>query len=779
MEMTDPLALPLLSRRSLRRAAVLGAGTMGAQLAAHFANVGVPVLLLDQTTDMAREGFDRARLLKPSPLFAADLASLVTPGSFDTDLDRLADADWILEAIVERLDAKRALMARVDAVRRHGSIVSSNTSGLSIRAIGEGRSADFQRHWLGTHFFNPPRYLHLVEVIPTSATDPDRVDFVRHVLDRRLGKGVVVAKDTPGFIANHLGMFAMMLAVEALAEGRYTIDEVDAITGAPLGRPKSATFRTMDIAGLDVVGHVTRDLHERLPEADRHRFRTPALLDELISRGWIGEKSGQGFYKREKSPDGSSIIYVIDPGTLSYRPSQRPTLASLSAGRRLSDPRDRVRELFAASDKAGAYLRETLPPFLMYAAHVAGDIAYSIDDVDRAMQWGFGWELGPFELFDTLGVQAVVDAWRQTRHGSASVPSLVAEVLDTTGKQFRAGPLSPAGPDLEILRAARRERGVVRSNSAASLVDIGDGVLCVELHSKMNVIGGDTLAMLQAGVEEAERRFAALVIASDAPDFSAGADLTLLLLEARDENWDEIDLMIRRFQHATTRLRHAAIPIVVAPAGLTLGGGCEIALHASSAQAAAETYIGLVETAVGLIPAGGGTKEMLARVVESLPGSADISSAVRSLFETIGLARRSGSAREAVTLGFLRQSDGITMNRDRLLSDAKERALAVARTGYSAAPKRTSIRVGGEGVLAGLTLGLHLAHRAGHLSDHDVVVGRKLAWVLAGGNLPHETIVSEDYLLDLEREAFLSLCGEPKTLDRIQHTLAGGKALRN
>jgi 3-hydroxyacyl-CoA dehydrogenase len=765
-----------------RRVAVLGAGTMGAQLAAHFANAGLPVALLDQTADLARQGWDRARRLKPSPLFAPDVASLVVTGDFETGLDRLEDADWIIEAIVERQGAKRELLARVDAARRPGSVVSSNTSGLSIAALAEGRTDDFTRHWLGTHFFNPPRYLRLVEVIPTPQTDPAVVERVRAFLDVRLGKGVVTARDTPSFIANHLGVFGMMQAVDAVASGRFTIEEVDAITGAPLGRPKSATFRTMDIAGLDVIGHVTSDLHERLPEKDRHRFRLPTLIGELITRGWLGEKSGQGFYRRETMA-GSSTILALDTATLTYRPSTRPSIPSLSATRGIQDPEERIRTLFRATDKAGAYLRETLPPLLMYAARVAPDIAYSIDDVDRAMRWGFGWELGPFELFDAIGVEAVVRAWREASTADTravdDVPPLVAQTLEDGTGRFRMGAVPALSPEFEILRTARQRGGVVRRNSAASLLDLGDDVLCIEFHSKMNVIGGDTLAMLEAAVDEAERRFAALVIGNDAPHFSAGADLMLLLLDAREENWEEVDTMVRSFQRATMRLRLAAVPVVVAPAGLALGGGCEIALHAHQAQAAAETYMGLVETGVGLIPAGGGTKEMLARAVEPLTSFSDVLPRTQAVFETIGFGKTSGSAREAVSLGLLGPGTGISMNRERLLADAKRRALAALRDGHTPRQRRAAIRVGGADVLAALSLGLHLAHRAGRLSDHDVVVGRKLAWVLAGGGLPHAAEVSEEYLLDLEREAFLSLCGEARTLERIQHTLTTGKPLRN
>jgi 3-hydroxyacyl-CoA dehydrogenase len=685
--------------------------------------------------------------------------------------------DWILEAIVESPDPKRELLARVEAVRKPGTVVTSNTSGLSVTDLAAGRSDDFRRHWMGTHFFNPPRYLHLVEVIPTSETDREALARVSHFLDVRLGKGVVVAKDTPSFIANRIGVFSMMLAVNAVASGRYTIEEVDAITGAPLGRPKSATFRTMDIAGLDVIGHVTRDLQERLPEDERAQVRLPQLLEGLIARRWLGEKSGQGFYKRERGTEGS-VILVLDPAAMDYRPSQAPSIPSLHAARGIRDARERARAVFNASDKAGAFLRETLPPLLMYAARVAPDVAFSIDDVDRAMQWGFGWELGPFELLDALGVREVVGVWTKSQPDAAP-PALVREVLDSGRNAFRTGSVPPAAPGLQILRAARETGAVVRSNSAASLVDIGDDVLCVELHSKMNVIGLDTITMLEAAVEEAERGFAALVIGTDGPHFSAGADLTLLLLEAREGNWDEIDLMVRRFQRAAMRLRGSAVPVVAAPAGLVLGGGCELTLHTHAGQAWVEAYIGLVETGVGLIPAGGGTKEMLARSVEDVPPSAELLPAVRTVFETIGFGRTSGSAQQAIRLGLLREGDGITMNRDRHLADAKTRALMMAREGHVAPLPRTAIRVGGTDVLAALQLGVHLGHRAGRLSDHDGVVGRKLAWVLAGGDLPHETSVTEQYLLDLEREAFLSLCGEPRTLDRIQHTLTTGKPLRN
>jgi 3-hydroxyacyl-CoA dehydrogenase len=739
-----------------RSVAVLGAGTMGAQIAAHLANAGVPALLLDVTGDAARDGLKRARALKPDPFFTADAASLITTGAFDADLPRLSEVDWIIEAVVEQLDVKRALLERVDAVRRPGTIVSSNTSGIPIAALAEGRTEDFRRHLLGTHFFNPPRYLRLLEVIPTGDTDNGVLQRITWFADHRLGKGVVIAKDRPNFIANHIGVYGVVQVLRALESGQYTIEEIDAITGPALGRPKSATFRTMDIAGIDVLAHVAKNLNLELPP----------LVGALVERGWVGEKAGQGFYKREPSTGSGQVAHAIltlDPATMTYRPKQPARLPSLEAARSIDDTGARIKTLFLGRDKVGQFLRDTLAPTLTYTARVAPEIAFSIDDVDRAMRWGFGWELGPFEILDAIGPHETL-----------------GDVLPPGRTRFRDDGLPPAGPDLLILEAAKDRQRVVRRNAGASLVDLGDGVLAIEFHSKMNAIGGDTVQMLNAGVKEAAANFAALVVGNDAPNFSAGANLMLVLLEAQEGNWDEIDLMIRAFQNSTQALRYADVPVIVAPAGLTLGGGCEIALHGDRVQAAAESYIGLVEAGVGLIPGGGGTKEMLARAVDGLPATqADLLPFVQRVFETIGFAKVSTSAADARRLGFLDEADRVTMNRERLLADAKEYALERVREGYQRPAPRAGVMVGGEGVMAALKLGVHLAWRAGRISDHDAVVGRALARVLAGGSLPHQTMVSEQYLLDLEREAFLTLCGERKTLERIQHTLKTGKPLRN
>ena len=761
----------------IQNAAVLGAGTMGSQIAAHLANAGIPVLLLDVTADAARQGLDRARALKPDPFFMPEGPELIRTGSFDRMLPEITACDWIIEAIVEQLDAKQALLQRLDPLRAPHAIVSSNTSGIPIAALAAGRSEGFRQHWLGTHFFNPPRYLHLLEVIPTADTSEAVLAFISRFADERLGKGVVVARDTPNFIANHLGLFGVLRAFDALSTGQYTIEEIDAITGPAAGRPKSATFRTMDIAGIDVLAHVAANLAERLDcAADRAAFALPPLVSEMVRRGWVGAKSGQGFYKKS----GDEIL-TLDPGTMSYRPKQPARLGSLDAARTIEDPRERLRSLFLSPDKAGRFLRDTLGALLVYAARVAPAIAHSIDDVDRAMRWGFGWELGPFETWDAIGLQQVLEACKVD-----DVPPLVTDALQRGGFRARAGAadasraglVPPAGAGLEILRSAKERTGVVRRNSAASLVDLGDGVLAVEFHSKMNAIGADTIQILTAGVKEAAANYRALVVGNEGTHFSAGANLMLLLLEAQEENWEDLELILRQFQGAVMSLKYSAVPVVVAPFGLALGGGCEIALHGDRVQAAAETYMGLSEVGVGLIPAGGGTKELLVRAMDACPDGADPLPFVQRAFETIGFARVSTSAADARRLGYLRDVDGATMNRDRLVADAKGRALARADE-YVAPRPRGAIRVGGESVLAALKLGVHLAWRAGRISDHDALIGRKLARILAGGDLPHAGFVTEQQLLDLEREAFLSLCGERRTLERIAHTLKTGKPLRN
>ena len=754
---------------------------MGAQIAAHLANAGVPVQLLDLDTKTASDGFKRAQKLKPDPFFTREGSALISLGGFDTDLGRVAECDWIIEAVVERLDVKRELMARVEPKMSATAIVSSNTSGIPIADIAEGRSGAFRRRWLGTHFFNPPRYLRLLEVIPTADTDPAVVDTISRFADHALGKGVVVAKDTPSFIGNRIGLYGVVRALELLVAGEFTIEEIDAISGPVIGRVKSATFRTMDIAGIDILAHVAGDLTERLEsEEERSQFALPALIDKLVEVGAVGEKAGRGFYKKERTPEGSRIL-TLDPATMDYRERKPPKLLALDAASAIEDVRERIRTLFLGKDKVGGFLRATLGRTLLYTAEVTPSIAHSVDDVDRAMRWGYGWELGPFELWDAIGSETVLQACEVT-DGPPLVRDLPVRGGESSSpvRRFRKGAVLPAGPDLQILRSAKERRPVVRQNAGASLVDLGDGVLAVEFHSKMNSIGGDTVDMLRLGATEAEQNFNGMVVGNDGVAFSAGANLMLVLLEAKEENWEEIDLMVRAFQSAVTELRGCGVPVVVAPAGLALGGGCEICLHGDVVQAAAETYMGQIEAGVGLVPAGGGTKELLVRGMDRMPaGAADPLPYVRHAFELIGFGTVSTSAPNAKRLGLLRDVDGYTMNRERLMADAKARVLELARRGYQPPRPRHDIPVGGDGIRASLDLGVHLAWRAGQISDHDALIGRKISHILAGGALPHATQVSEEYLLDLEREAFLSLCGQAKTQERIAYTLKTGKTLRN
>ena len=759
---------------------------MGAQIAAHLANAGVPTLLLDVNAQAANDGLKRARGLSPDPFFTPAAAALVRTGAFDTELAAIKDADWIVEAVIERLDAKQALFAQVERHRAPDAIVSSNTSGIPIAALAEGRSDGFRRHFLGTHFFNPPRYLRLLEVIPIAETDPQVLASLTKFADARLGKGIVIAKDAPNFIANRIGLFGVMQIFRAM-DGTLSIDDIDAITGPAIGRPKTATFRTMDLAGLDVLAHVIRNLAERLTDAaERAAFELPPVVEELLRRGWTGTKAGQGFYK--KAQDGT--ILTLDPATFEYNEQKKVRLPALEAARSIEDTASRMRTLFQGEDAVGRFLRATLAPTLLYTAQVTPAIAHSIDDVDRAMRWGFGWELGPFETWDAIGPADVLAA-----APTDSVPSLVREAVErggfrpveraahTAAESSVTRPrvslrlVPPAAPDLQLLRSAKERTAVVRRNAGASLVDLGDGVLCVEFHSKMNAIGGDTVEMLVAGVRQAESGFVGLVVGNDAANFSAGANLMLLLLEAQEGNWDEVDLMVRAFQRATMGLKYAAVPVVVTPAGLTLGGGCEIVLHADLVQSAAEAYIGQVEVGVGLIPAGGGTKEMLARALADVPSGADMLPFVQRAFETLGFGRVSTSAADARRLGFLRDRDRVTMNRERLIADAK--AQVIARNAGYVPPQPALVRAGGESLLAALKLGIHLAWRAGRISDHDALIGRKLATILSGGTLASNGTVTEQQLLDLEREAFLSLCGERRTLERIAYTLKTGKTLRN
>jgi 3-hydroxyacyl-CoA dehydrogenase len=807
-------------RRPIEKAAVLGAGTMGARIAAHLANAGISCYLLDivpmeLTADEKRKGLtldkpavrnrivlaglDAARKSRPAAFFTPETARLVTPGNFDDNLGWCGDVDWIIEAVAENLEIKRKLLERVDTVRKPGTIVTSNTSGLPIRLIAEGRSEDFQQHWAGTHFFNPPRYMKLAELIPGPKTLTGVLETLTEVCDVRLGKGVVVAKDTPNFIANRVGTYSMLNAIRQMLAMEMTIEEVDACTGPAVGWPRSATFRTADIVGLDVLVHVIRNIYDSIPDDEsREMFRVPPLVEEMLKRGWLGEKTGGGFYKRVKGAGGESEILTLDWEKMEYRPQRKARFPSIEAGKAVEDTRERLRLLVApalegkSGDKANRFLWSGLSDMCLYAARRAPEIAHSVVDVDHAMQWGFAWEMGPFEIWDAIGVDPMAKALE--REGESLAP-LIARVLASPGKSFyrtdkgqtsyfdfASGTLAPVRepPGVLILKSLKDRTPVVEQNSGASLIDIGDGVVCCEFHAKMNAIGGDIFAMLQSGVARLETQFEAMVIGNQAPNFSAGANLMLLLMTAQEGEWDDIHLAVRQFQRVNMAIKHAPRPVVAAPQGMALGGGCEINLHAARIHATAEAYIGLVEVGVGLIPGGGGTKEMLIRAGEHAAGgdTLDLTHALRPIFENIATAKVSTSAEEARLLGYLRPFDLIAMNRDRQIADAKQTALAMVRAGYHP-PAPAEIRVLGEEFLALAKLAVHMMVRGEYATEYDGVVARKLAYILAGGSITAAQNVPEQYVLDLEREAFVSLCGERKTQERIAHTLKTGKPLRN
>jgi len=807
-------------KRAIEKAAILGAGTMGARIAAHMANAGVPCYLLDMApTELTAEekrkglaldhpavrnrivlaGLEAAKRARPAAFFAPEKARLITPGNFEDNLAWCGEADWIIEAVAENLEIKRRLLERVERARKPGTIITSNTSGLPIRLIAEGWSEDFQQHWAGTHFFNPPRYMKLVELIAGPKTRPEVLAQLEEFCDRRLGKGVVTAKDTPNFIANRIGTFSILTALGQMAELGMTVEEVDACTGPAIGWPKSATLRTVDIVGLDVLAHVIRNIYENAPGDEwRELYRVPALVEEMMKRGWLGEKTGSGFYKRVKGAGGESEILALDWRTMEYRPRQKAKFGSIEAGKAIENTRERVRALAgpamegAGGDKANRFLWASLSETCLYAATRVPEIADRIVDVDRAMSWGFGWELGPFEMWDAIGVERMAGA---LEHAGKKIPPVAKQALASPAKSFyetekgetryfdlAAGAFQTAEvpPGIILLKSLKERARIVEQNAGASLIDLGDGVICCEFHTKMNAVGADILAMLAAGAARLGGEFEAMVIANQAPNFSVGANLMLLLLAAQDGEWEEIDLLVKQFQRANMALKYAAGPVVAAPQGMALGGGCEVCLHAARIHAGAEAYIGLVETGVGLIPAAGGTKEMLIRANEHAAGGEqlDLMHALKPAFENIAMAKVSGSGEEARALGYLRPTDTIGMNRDRLVAGAKEAALAMVRAGYRA-PGAAEVRVLGEEFLAGAKLAIHMMVCGEYATEHDAVVARKLAYVMAGGAITAPQSVPEQYVLDLEREAFVSLCGERKTQERIAHILKSGKPLRN
>ncbi|KKM10882.1 3-hydroxyacyl-CoA dehydrogenase [Clostridiales bacterium PH28_bin88] len=806
-------------RRDISKAMVLGSGVMGSTIAAHLANVGIPTYLLDivpgELTEeekwkgltlenpvvrnrLAARGKEGALKARPAAFYVPENADLVSVGNLEDNLSWASEVDWIIEVVVERLDVKRDLFQKLEAYRRPGTIVSSNTSGISINAMAEGRSEDFRRHFLGTHFFNPPRYMRLLEVIPGRDTLPEVVEFMMGFGHRVLGKGVVLAKDTPNFVANRIGVYGMVATINAMVEDGLTVEQVDAITGPAMGRPKSATYRTADLVGLDTFMHVARNVRDSLADpGEKREFLTPEFLEEMLKNRWLGDKSGQGFYKKVKSEQGKEVL-SLDYRTLEYRPQQKAKFPSLEAAKAVEDLPKRLKGLVYAQDPAGKFAWKIMKKTLLYSAARVPEIADDIVNIDRGMKWGFNWELGPFEAWDAIGVEESVARMRQE---GETIPPLVEKLLAKGYKSFyrkeggktwyfdqESGEYQALShvPDVIFLPDLKEQRRVVKSNAGASLVDLGDGVACLEFHSKSNAIGSDIVEMIRYSVEEVSKNFAGLVLGNHGKNFSVGANLVLILLEAQDDNWEDLDMMVRQFQGAAMALKHCPKPVVAAPFQMALGGGCEMVLAAHRVQASAETYMGLVEVGVGLLPAGGGTKEMLLRAMERIPSqpgsqvplNIDPTSFVARAFENIATAKVSTSGPDAQRLGYLRTTDGITINPDRVIYEAKQAVLAIAREGFKP-PQPAKVRVLGRQGYAGLDLMVYTLHQGGYISDYDAHIARKIARVLSGGDVSPGTVVTEQYILDLERENFLSLLGELRTQQRIQHMLATGKPLRN
>ena len=788
---------------------------MGSQIACHLANVGIPVRLLDVSPEerlpeeieagiaeddpkvrnrITRTLFDRAQKLKPSPLYLKEMASRITLGNVQDHLDDLADADWVVEAVVERLDVKRDLHRRIESIVSPDAIITTNTSGIPLHTIAEGSRDLDRRRFFGTHFFNPPRYLRLLELIPTADTDLSLLEEYRVFAESVLGKSTVTCKDTPGFVANRIGCFAFQDLFWLMAQEGFTIDEVDAITGPVLGRPRTATFRLGVLVGIDLLARIGENLFDALKDDPaRERMKTPDFIRKMVERGWHGRKTGQGFYWRVPGEKGPEIL-TLDLNTLEYRPRQKPAFPSVQAVSGIPDPGERIRALVESDDRAGRFAWRHLGNVLCYAADRIPDIADDVVTIDRAMRWGYNWELGPLEICDALGPAKL--AQRLEKDGRP-VPRLLEKLLASGHDSFysrsnsqrqyfdlgkraaRPLPPEPASICLELLRQTGK---VVRSNPGTSLIDLGDGVACVEFHSKMNTLGNDQLNLIRESLDVVRKNFEGMVIGNQGEHFSVGANLSLLPAHIQNEDWDEVEWILRTFQEITCALRTFEKPVVVACHGYTLGGGCEIALGADRIMVAAETYMGLPEVGLGVVPAAGGTKEMLIRCTEPIDSKevTDYFPGLARAFETIGMAKIGTSAHEALRNGVLRASETtILVQGEHRLEAAKAKVLEMVRQGYVAPPPQTDIAVVGSSGLAALKTQLHRMREGGYISDHDHLIGSKLAFILTGGDLSGLHKVSQQYLLDLEREAFLSLCGEAKTVLRIQHMLKTGKPLRN
>lgn len=798
--------------RHIRSVAVIGSGVMGSRIAAHFAGIGVQVLLLDiipKEPDEAEKAKGltleskvvRNRIVnaalhatlkgKPSAVYTKEVAARIKTGNIEDDLQQIAQADWIIEVVIENLEIKKKIFERIEQYRKPGTLITSNTSGIPIHLMSEGRSEDFRQHFCGTHFFNPPRYLRLLEVIPAPETKPEVISFLMDYGDRFLGKTTVLCKDTPAFIANRVGVFGFMAVFHAMQQLELSVDEVDTLSGPVMGRPKSATFRTGDVVGLDTLVHVAKGLVANVPHDEAlDLFKLPPFLEQMIERKWLGDKTGQGFYKKEKGADGKSAILTLDLQTMAYGPKQKSKFATLEAAKPIDDLAQRLKILYSGQDKAGAFYRLFHHLLFAYVSHRIPEIADELYKIDDGLKAGFGWEIGAFESWDVLGVAKVLEKMKTE---GRTVAPWVQEMLDAGNTTFyktengqrkyydipsKSYKEIPGTGSFIILE--HYEDKTVWKNSACRLVDIGDDVVALSWNTKMNSIGGEVLEGVMRSVALAEERYKGLVIANSGANFSAGANVGLIFMFAAEQEYDELDFAVRQFQNTTMRLRYSSVPVVVAPHGMTLGGGCEMCLHADAVQAAAESYIGLVELGVGLIPGGGGTKEMALRAADrNIKEDVELNY-LQQLFINIGTAKVSTSAAEAYELSILRKgTDAISMNPDRRVADAKRKVLLLQEQGYTQPIQRTDIKVQGRAGLGPILAGTHGMQLGGYISDYDLLIAEKLAYVMCGGDLSQPTLVSEQYLLDLEREAFLSLSGQRKTLERLQSILQTGKPLRN
>ena len=807
--------------KRIEKAGIIGAGVMGATIAAQLANVGIETTLLDiippdlteedkakglaQESEafrnkLALQGIQTALASKPASFYLPENAKRIRVGNLEDHLEWLKDVQWIIEVVIERLDIKKIVFEKIETVLQPGTLITSNTSGIPAKDLCDGRSENFKKHFAITHFFNPPRYMKLLEIVPGPDTLPEAIEYLADVSEKILGKGVVYAKDTPNFVANRIGIFSVFHVIQAMIDLGLTIEAIDELTGPMIGHPNSATFRTSDLVGLDTIVHVANNVYEGTPNDEkREMFREPQLVKEMLDRNLLGEKTKQGFYKKAKE-GGKTVILSMDYNTMEYTPREKVKLASLEAAKNISGTAGKIKALYYADDAAGKFTFSTLSETLIYSANRIPEIADDILNLDNAMKWGFAWKMGPFEIWDAIGVDSSV---AKMKEASYPIPNWVKEMLDlgkTTFYKREAGTSSfydpsikdyrevPVRPGVILLPALKEREKKVAGNQGASLIDIGDGIACLEFHTKMNAMGDDIVNMVIKSVDMVSRDFEGLVIANHADMFSAGANLPLVLFTAQEEEWDDLEWMVKTFQDTLMKLKYLDRPVVAAPAGIALGGGCEICLAADRVRYGAETYMGLVEVGVGVIPAGGGSKELLLRNTEHLfevqpggvyPKQIELMPYVARAFETIALAKVSTSGPEAVKLGYLRPQDKMTVNRDLLIEDAKKTVLAMNLEGYQPPRPDMEIRVGGKDTLAVLKMAVWTLHEQGYATDHDVTVSEKVAHVLSGGQVLPDTRVSEQYLLDLEREAFVSLCGDPKTQDRMQHMLTTGKPLRN